>query len=259
MDDPQEKPKNKGGRPKGVKNKPKPLTKRSIKDGTASKRSRRAPMAREEIDNIEHTRVISREKYAWDQILVAFLTPEIDDEQNAKWLTLPQLAERFNVPLPTIREKSAKYCWIQQQNETERAFYAAAHEKALRAMANQLPIVQNKAFDNSKKVVHHVASALENRKGMRSGDEIVEVKDLIAINKASLETVFAAAGVTNAKMPAPSSDLFAMRLAQKEEKMVMGPDGKFIEASKKQTLLEMFQNRVVGQVEAENDEMVKDE
>jgi hypothetical protein len=247
MDEPQEKIKNKGGRPKGSKNKPKKLTKKSVKDKTLTRRSVRTPLAREEIDSIERKRVLSHEKHPWDEILNSFLTPNMNEDGTATWLTLGELGERFNIPYPTVKARSGKYNWIQQQNETERAYYAAAHEKALRAMANQLPIVQNKAFDNCKKTVHHVASALEGRKRMASSEEIVEVKDLIAINKASLETVFTAAGVANAKLPAPSSDLFAMRLSQKEEKLVMGPDGKYVEASKKQTLLEMFQSRVVGQ------------
>jgi hypothetical protein len=253
LNDSPEIPKKKGGRPKGVKNKPKPLTKRSIKDGTITKRSRRAPMAREEIDNIEHTRVLSREKHPYDQILAAFLTPQIDEYENVKWLTLTQLSESFNVPLPTIREKSAKFNWIQQQNETERAFYAQLHEKALRAMADQLPGVQHKSFDNCKKVVHKIGKAIESRTSI-AGDGIAEVKDLIATNKTALETIYAAAGVANSKAPAPSSDSFAMRLSQKEERLVMGPDGKFVEVSKKQTLLEMFQTRVLGQGEDEEGE-----
>jgi hypothetical protein len=232
--------KQKPGRPKGCKNKKPRVTKLP--------KLKRIPLPKEDLENIALKRSKSREKYPWDLILATYLTPELNEKNEPQWFTFLELAERFNVPIANIRQRSSAFGWVQQQLQAEKEFWEKRREAALNRMARKLPIAQEKAFDTSLQQIEQLGTYF-NPEELRL---LPEDQGRIAGARAKcLDTVYSATGVSMPKT-LENTNVFAVHLRQKDEKMVVGPDGRLIEASQRSTLLELWQTRILGNGQEED-------
>jgi hypothetical protein len=89
---------------------------------------------------------MTMQRYEWERIRIEYVQGRANDEGIIEWPTLEQIAQSYNIPLPTVKSRSSREKWTEERNLFHTQLILKSHEKTLEQLAEKASQLDVQAF-----------------------------------------------------------------------------------------------------------------